>query len=425
MKRVAVLCAIVVTFSQFILISSGEAVEPLRPILSCLTNPEQACIQQINVVTAEGKIHKSTLSTERISEVRTYAAASVLNANWQLYDVAEISINGKNLGGQFLIRPFYFPLGNSDCFYTPCVEGSQYLEFALNPIMRDGISTLADLGYKYEIFFSVPESFLMTSSNGRGIRTIELSRSNVFPIVTGYKNYRLIVEPIAYSEFPREDWLNGILKEQASKESDQAAIWFWGSEDKRMKTYGQCKNLESMSVTGNVFQLGEPIWNPSTKSIEVWARAPHLKSDGTLNQGYFQARVSTAMARCLWNVDLSKSVEAKISLTYEEGNKVQVETWSGNLVGDEYVLTVSGIHFSSPTLSIKLNQTSSAATQSTGTAEVKKESPAPEVKDVKEVAATKPAAATAKKITITCAKGKLIKKLSGTNPKCPAGYKKK
>ena len=419
MKRVAALCAIVVACSQFILISSGEAVEPLRPILSCLTNPEQACIQQINVVTAEGKIHKSTLSKERISEVRTYAAASVLNANWQLYDVAEVSINGKNLGGQFLIRPFYFPLGNSDCFYTPCIEGSQYLEFALNPIMRDGISTLADLGYKYEIFFSVPESFLMTSSNGRGVRTIELSRSNVFPIVTGYKNYRLIVEPMAYSEFPSEDWRKGILKEQASRESDQAAIWFWGSEDKRMKAYGQCKNLESMSVTGNVFWLGEPIWNPITKSIEVWARAPHLKSDGTLNQGYFQARVSTGMARCLWNVDLSKSVEAKISLSYEEGKKVQVETWSGNLVGDEFVLTVSGIHFSSPTIAFKLEEKLNLDV-----------SPTPILIEPEEVKANvvKPIVKnTAKKIsnTITCIKGKTSKKVTGVNPKCPTGYKKK
>ena len=50
---------------------------------------------------------------------------------------------------------------------------------------------------------------------------------------------------------------------------------------------------------------------------------------------------------------------------------------------------------------------------------------APAVKEVKEVAAAKPAAAVAKKITITCAKGKLVKKVSGTTPKCPAGFKKK
>jgi hypothetical protein len=39
--------------------------------------------------------------------------------------------------------------------------------------------------------------------------------------------------------------------------------------------------------------------------------------------------------------------------------------------------------------------------------------------------AAKPAAAVAKKIAITCTKGKLVKKVSGTTPKCPAGFKKK
>jgi len=33
--------------------------------------------------------------------------------------------------------------------------------------------------------------------------------------------------------------------------------------------------------------------------------------------------------------------------------------------------------------------------------------------------------AEAKKKTITCIKGKLIKKVTGTNPKCPVGYKLK
>jgi hypothetical protein len=38
------------------------------------------------------------------------------------------------------------------------------------------------------------------------------------------------------------------------------------------------------------------------------------------------------------------------------------------------------------------------------------------------VATVKP---TAKKTTITCVKGKTTKKVTGVNPKCPAGYKKK
>jgi hypothetical protein len=30
-----------------------------------------------------------------------------------------------------------------------------------------------------------------------------------------------------------------------------------------------------------------------------------------------------------------------------------------------------------------------------------------------------------KKVTISCVKGKRIEKVTGVNPKCPAGYKKK
>jgi hypothetical protein len=94
-------------------------------------------------------------------------------------------------------------------------------------------------------------------------------------------------------------------------------------------------------------------------------------------------------------------------------------------LGNWVFLNAENFTYSSPTLRIKLNQTTSATSQSTGAGEVKKDPPAPEVKEVKEVVAAKPAAAVAKKIAITCTKGKLVKKVSGTTPKCPAGFKKK
>jgi hypothetical protein len=43
---------------------------------------------------------------------------------------------------------------------------------------------------------------------------------------------------------------------------------------------------------------------------------------------------------------------------------------------------------------------------------------------VKTEVAAAPKKAVAIKV-ISCAKGKITKKVSGTNPKCPAGYKKK
>jgi hypothetical protein len=43
----------------------------------------------------------------------------------------------------------------------------------------------------------------------------------------------------------------------------------------------------------------------------------------------------------------------------------------------------------------------------------------------KQEAEAKAKAEATKKTTITCIKGKLVKKVTAVNPKCPAGYKKK
>jgi hypothetical protein len=49
------------------------------------------------------------------------------------------------------------------------------------------------------------------------------------------------------------------------------------------------------------------------------------------------------------------------------------------------------------------------------------QTPAPKPSATAATPATKPVAKT---ISITCSKGKLKKKVSGTAPRCPAGYKK-
>lgn len=403
--------AVALVIAQFAPAPAANAVEPLTPILSCSTDPGFACIEKINVITADGEKIAAKLTSTRIPEVRTYAPLSVLTASWQVYEVPQIKL-AAGTGGRFLIRPFFFPLGNLDCFYTPCISGNEYLEFAIAPITYDGISDLKDLGYSYEIFFRVPESFLMTASNGRGMKLLDISKASSIEValVPGFKNYRLKIEPMAYSSFALKEALNGNLVDKASEEADNGAVWFWGSRDLRMTTFGECKNLEALSVTGNVFYLNSPQWNPMAKSIEVSTTAPHYKSDGSLNTGYFQAKVTTEMAKCLWGVDLTKAVEAKISLNYENGENIQVETWSGKLIGNEYVLTASGFHFSSPKISFKLAEEAKVAAIPTPSASPK--------------ATLIPQAVKATK-SITCVRGKVLKKVIAISPKCPTGYKKK
>jgi hypothetical protein len=163
------------------------------------------------------------------------------------------------------------------------------------------------------------------------------------------------------------------------------------------------------------------MYNKENGTLEYRVAAPHFAPDGkTENIGTYGLAMSVTLLQCLYGIT-NVPTSASVSITTSAGVE-RVSTVALRQLGNWVFLSAENFTYSSPTLRIKLNQTSSASSQSTGTSEVKKDPPAPEVK---EVAAAKPAAAVAKKITITCAKGKLIKKVAGTNPKCPTGYKKR
>ena len=204
----------------------------------------------------------------------------------------------------------------------------------------------------------------------------------------------------------------------------------WTLSNARSNNPSNCVQKETGGIQGVVttnasaYEATAPKYNKENGTLEYRVAAPHFAPDGkTENIGTYGLAMSITLLQCLYGIT-NVPTSASVSITTNAGVE-RVATVALNQIGKWVFLNAENFTFSSPTLRIKLNQTSSAATQSTGTTEVKKESPAPEVKEVKEVTAAKPAAAAAKKITITCTKGKLIKKLSGTNPKCPAGYKKK
>ena len=202
----------------------------------------------------------------------------------------------------------------------------------------------------------------------------------------------------------------------------------WTLSNARSNNPSNCVQKETGGIQGVVttnasaYEATAPKYNKENGTLEYRVAAPHFAPDGkTENIGTYGLAMSITLLKCLYGIT-NVPTSASVSITTNAGVE-RVATVALNQIGKWVFLNAENFTFSSPTLRIKLNQTSSAATQSTGTTEVKKESPAPEAKEVKEVAAAKPAAA--KKITITCTKGKLIKKLSGTNPKCPAGFKKK
>jgi hypothetical protein len=145
----------------------------------------------------------------------------------------------------------------------------------------------------------------------------------------------------------------------------------------------------------------------TTETLDYKVAAPHLLSNGTVFQGTYNLEIDETLARCIYGFT-DAPISATVSVIGVDGEN-KVATTLVNSSGGFLRLSASGFTFSTPIIKVKLTQAGSAgATGSKPTS-----TPTPKAAPV---AAAK---------SITCVKGKLIKKVSGTSPKCPTGYKLK
>ena len=149
--------------------------------------------------------------------------------------------------------------------------------------------------------------------------------------------------------------------------------------------------------TNGVCGLSTPTWDEATKSFSWQVAAPHFAPDGvTVNKGFYKAVIPVADAQLLWGMtNPNDAVSAlEVSLTTEAGGTAafikSISVKSGKIIID-----VSNFEYSRPKLKIGIKKS------------------------------YKPATKILNKTTITCIKGKAVKKITAVKPACPAGYKKK
>jgi len=182
------------------------------------------------------------------------------------------------------------------------------------------------------------------------------------------------------------------------------------------------KNRLVGNVTTNAttFVPGPPTFNDATQSLDYKVLAPHYLEDGTEFLGTYDLNIDSAIARCLYGFT-NAPISATVSVVSDAGeNKIavtQVSEKNGFINLGAY-----GFTFSSPTLRVTLTQEKKVETKPEATATIQNNNDT----------ASKSAAATtvtkkkdSVKATITCVKGKVTRKISGANAKCPQGFRKK
>jgi len=156
--------------------------------------------------------------------------------------------------------------------------------------------------------------------------------------------------------------------------------------------------LHGLVVTNaSIFENGPPEFKDGSLNYRV--AGVHNNLDGSEFKGRYTYIVRSDTARCYYGFS-NAPIEARVEVL-SSNNTTQVASVLVSEKDGFIKLQADNFTFSTPTIKVKFSQDSAQPTASPAKAAPKKSS------------------------TITCMKGKTSKKITGVNPKCPAGYKKK
>lgn len=188
---------------------------------------------------------------------------------------------------------------------------------------------------------------------------------------------------------------------------DQARLWLPLINDKattsqsiwtvRTLDFNQENNVQNCSannaqlsgvVTTNslVYSAGPPIYNKQSQTLDYKLISPHFNSDGSEAIGTYDLVLKSEVARCVYGFS-NAPIQASISIVGSNGENKVATTVINERNGWLY-LSANGFTYSSPMIKVKLSQAKN------------------------------------QRYSITCSKGKTTKRVTGINPKCPAGFKK-
>ena len=166
-----------------------------------------------------------------------------------------------------------------------------------------------------------------------------------------------------------------------------------------------------VTTNASAYSAGPPAFNREVQSLDYKVIAPHLTAKGEIFKGSYDLKIRASIARCIYGFNESP-IQGSISIVADDGS-MQGATQTVNEFDGWLSLSANGFTYSSPTISAKLTQ---KAPEPVVVAPSATPTPTPSP-----VMTIKPAV---KKMTITCKKGKTIKKVTALKPSCPRGFKK-
>jgi len=195
---------------------------------------------------------------------------------------------------------------------------------------------------------------------------------------------------------------------------------FWGMDQSQGNKVFECTVKDTsklhgvMTTNAMAYSWSPPSFKDGVLSYKV--AGAHLDADGSVFKGTYDLAMNQESAKCIYGFS-DAPIKASVSVVSSDGGVQEIATEMLTVKNGWLQLSAKNFTFSAPTIRIKLSQENSvkAAVTSTDAQNTSK--------NENKVAA--PVTAPKKIKVINCVKGKVIRKISGVNPKCPTGFKVK
>lgn len=234
------------------------------------------------------------------------------------------------------------------------------------------------------------------------------SRGSFNPATT---NKMIMISPDSQEAFNAlVDWKD-LIKDRANAVPTQWAVRTLDVGSSTAQCFKSTSELIGIVTTNSMVYLGSPPnFDKENQTLDYKVASPHLTSKGEVFKGTYDLQLKSDVARCLYGFS-NAPISAKISIVSESG-EANVATTVVNEKNGWMKMAAYGFTFSAPTVKVQLTQEATAPIAS----------PSPAVTPITEQPTISKSQG---KKSIFCIKGKITKKVTALNPKCPVGYKKK
>jgi hypothetical protein len=209
------------------------------------------------------------------------------------------------------------------------------------------------------------------------------------------------------------------------KTSDGTPTWriqgmdpssFWGMDQSQGNKVFECTVKDTsklhgvMTTNAMAYSWSPPSFKNGVLSYKV--AGAHHDVDGTVFKGTYDLAMNQESAKCIYGFN-DAPIKASVSVVSSDGGVQEIATEMLTVKDGWLQLSAKNFTFSAPTIRIKLTQDQAVKPVENSSSNQSKE----------ESKASTPAVSVKKIKVINCVKGKLTRKISGVNPKCPSGFK--